>query len=91
MALYHHVHYFLNNFYNSGRARGKQEMFNHSHIKLRNVIKCTFGARFPILKGKLPYPFDAHTKIVIACIAIHIKDCYHMHYDTQFFSEIIYY
>ena len=64
MAPYRHVRYWLNDFRNSSQAKGKEEIFNQSHAKLRNVIECTFGvlkARFPILKQMPPYPFDAQT------------------------------
>ena len=64
MAPYRHVRYWLNDFRNSSQAKGKEEIFNQSHAKLRNVIERTFGVlkdHFPILKQMPPYPFDAQT------------------------------
>ena len=93
MAPYHHIRYWLYDFHDGGRARGKYEIVNHSHAKLRNVIERTFGvlkACFPILKRMLPYPFDTQTKIVIACIAIHnflrrlsVTDALFLEYDNE--------
>ena len=74
MAPYRQVRYWLGDFRNGGRANGKEEIFNHSHSKLRNVIERAFGvlkARFPILKRMSPYSFCTQKNIVIACIALH--------------------
>ncbi|KAH9801971.1 DDE Tnp4 domain-containing protein [Citrus sinensis] len=74
MAPYRHVRYWLGDFRSGGRARGREEIFNHARAKLRNVIERAFGvlkARFPILKRMVPYSFDTQRKIVVACMAIH--------------------
>ncbi|KAK3189010.1 hypothetical protein Dsin_028571 [Dipteronia sinensis] len=74
IAPYQQVRYWLGDFRNGGRANGKEEIFNHSHSKLRNVIERAFGvlkARFPILKRMSPYSFYTQKNIVIACIALH--------------------
>ncbi|XP_024043375.1 uncharacterized protein LOC112100031 [Citrus clementina] len=74
MAPYRHVRYWFGDFRSGGRARGREEIFNHAHAKLRNVIERAFGvlkARFPILKRMAPYSFDTQRKIVVACMAIH--------------------
>ncbi|KAH9733273.1 DDE Tnp4 domain-containing protein [Citrus sinensis] len=74
MAPYRHVRYWLGDFRSGGRARGREEIFNHAHAKLRNVIERAFGvlkARFLILKRMAPYSFDTQRKIVVACMAIH--------------------
>ena len=74
MAPYRQVRYWLGDFRNGGRANGKEEIFNHSHSKLRNVIERAFGvlkARFSILKRMSSYSFCTQKNIVIACIALH--------------------
>ncbi|KAK2657917.1 hypothetical protein Ddye_010969 [Dipteronia dyeriana] len=42
MAPYCHVCYWLKDFRNGGRARGKEEVFNYCHSRLRNVIERAF-------------------------------------------------
>ena len=74
MAPYRNVRYWLSDFRQSGGPRTKEELFNHAHAKLRNVIERTFGvlkARFSILKKMATYPFSVQRDIVIACAAIH--------------------
>ena len=74
MAPFHHVRYWLNDFRSGGRARGREEMFNHYHSRLRNVIERAFDvlkARFPILKRMAPYSFGMQRNTVIACKALH--------------------
>ncbi|KAH9774480.1 DDE Tnp4 domain-containing protein [Citrus sinensis] len=39
MAPYRHVRYWLGDFRSGGRARGREEILNHAHAKLRNVIE----------------------------------------------------
>ncbi|XP_042426229.1 uncharacterized protein LOC122014111 [Zingiber officinale] len=74
MSPHRNVRYWLGDFQRGGRARTKEELFNHAHAKLRNVIERTFGvlkARFPILDKMAPYHFRTQRDIVIACAAIH--------------------
>ncbi|KAK3212274.1 hypothetical protein Dsin_016980 [Dipteronia sinensis] len=74
MAPYRQVSYWLGDFRNGDRANGKEEIFNHSHSKLRNVIERAFGvlkARFPILKRMSLYSLYTQKYIVIACITLH--------------------
>ena len=53
-----------------------EEIFNHRHSSLRNVIERTFGVlkkRFPIISGmtKPFFPVDIVTKIILACCILH--------------------
>lgn len=60
--------------YSGGRPRMKEELFNHAHARLRNVIEHAFGvlkARLLILKRMATYPFRVQRDIVVACVAIH--------------------
>ena len=57
----------MSDFRSGGKARGKWEIFNQWHARLRNII-CAFGvvkARFPILKRMTPSSFTTQTKIVM--------------------------
>ncbi|XP_058069989.1 uncharacterized protein LOC131219044 [Magnolia sinica] len=74
MAPYRNVRYWLGDFRSGGRPTSKEEVFNHMHAKLRNVIERSFGvlkARFAILKRMAPYSFSTQRDIVIACITLH--------------------
>lgn len=60
MASYSNVRYWLADFRTGGRPGTKEELFNHAHARLENVIECAFGvlkARFPILRRMAIYPF----------------------------------
>ncbi|XP_050238396.1 uncharacterized protein LOC126687883 [Mercurialis annua] len=73
MAPYRNTRYWLSDFRND-RARTKEEIFNHAHARLRNVIERSFGvlkARFPILKTMPSYSFAVQRNIVIACVSVH--------------------
>lgn len=73
MTPYRSVQYCLSDF-QRGRPRTKEEMFNQSHAKLRNVIERAFGvlkAQFPILNKMASYPFYVQRNIVISCVEIH--------------------
>ncbi|KAJ9538100.1 hypothetical protein OSB04_030833 [Centaurea solstitialis] len=79
MTPYRNTRYWLVDFRRQ-RALTKEEMFNHAHAQLRNVIERAYGvlkARFPILKQMAPYPFHIQKDVVIACFAIHnfIRKC----------------
>ena len=74
MAPYRHIRYWLSDFRCGDKAKGKQEIFNQCHSRLRNVIERAFGvlkARFPILKMMPSYTFGTQRNIVVACIALH--------------------
>ncbi|XP_052625957.1 uncharacterized protein LOC128132975 [Lactuca sativa] len=73
MAPYRNTRYWLADF-RRNRALTKEEMFNHAHAQLRNIIERVYGVlkmRFPILKRMAPYPFPVQRDIVIACVAVH--------------------
>lgn len=49
MCPYRNTRYWLADFRRAGNARSKEEIFNRSHARLRNVIEIAFGvlkARF---------------------------------------------
>ena len=74
MAPYRNIRYWLSDFRSSGRVVGKEEIFNQSHARLKNVIECAFGvvnACFSILKRMTPYSFATQTKIVMTYFSIH--------------------
>ena len=53
-----------------------EEIFNHWHSSLRNVIKRTFGVlkkQFPIIFGMTEpfFPVDTVTEIILACFILH--------------------
>ncbi|KAJ4791508.1 nuclease [Rhynchospora pubera] len=56
------------------RYENGQELFNHRHAQLRNVVEKTFGilkGRFRLLKDMHQYKYDFQTDIVLACCVIH--------------------
>ena len=64
----------MSDFRSGGKARGKWEIFNQWHARLRNAIEHAFGVVkmcFPILKRMAPYAFTTQTKIVMTCFSIH--------------------
>ena len=74
LAPYRRERYHLRDFRDGGRPRGKQELFNHRHSSLRNIIERCFGvlkARFPILKLMPNYPVRRQRLIPNACCTIH--------------------
>ncbi|XP_050218414.1 uncharacterized protein LOC126669111 [Mercurialis annua] len=93
MAPYRNTRYWLSDFRNDRRARTKEEVFNHAHAKLRNVIERSFGvlkARFPILKTMPSYSFAVQRNIVIACVSVHnylrkmnVMDDFFEQFDTE--------
>ncbi|PKA48339.1 hypothetical protein AXF42_Ash020431 [Apostasia shenzhenica] len=51
-----------------------EELYNHRHASLRNVVERTFGIlklRFKLLAKMQSYPFAIQVKIVIACCVLH--------------------
>ncbi|XP_019442421.1 PREDICTED: uncharacterized protein LOC109347155 [Lupinus angustifolius] len=74
LAPFRKTRYHLRDFRDGGRPRGKQELFNHRHSSLRNVIERCFEvqkARFPILKMMSNYPVRRQRLIPNACCTIH--------------------
>ncbi|KAL0333131.1 UNVERIFIED_CONTAM: hypothetical protein Scaly_2214600 [Sesamum calycinum] len=60
---------------NDRRYRTPQDLFNHAHSRLRNVIERCFGVlkkRFPILQWGMPsYLLQHQVDLVIACCTLH--------------------
>ncbi|KAJ3696437.1 hypothetical protein LUZ61_000142 [Rhynchospora tenuis] len=80
LAPYRRVSYHMASFRDRARARGgyqydnAEELFNHRHAQLRNVVKRTFGIvknRFHILNDMLRFDFKTQVKIVAACCTLH--------------------
>ena len=75
MTPYRGVCYHLKEYLVRG-LENAEEIFNHRHSSLRNVIERTFGVlkkRFPIISGmtKPFFPVDIVTKIILACCILH--------------------
>ncbi|XP_059639204.1 protein ALP1-like [Cornus florida] len=54
--------------------RGREEVFNHTHSSLRNIIERSFGLlkmRFVILKAMPPYKFSTQVLIAMVCCTLH--------------------
>ncbi|KAL0438916.1 UNVERIFIED_CONTAM: hypothetical protein Slati_2374600 [Sesamum latifolium] len=76
LAPYRGTRYHLPEWRGQGRRyRTLQDMFNHAHSQLRNVIERAFGVlnkRFPILQWGMPsYLLNHQVDIVIACCTLH--------------------
>ena len=71
---YKETRYHLPEFRRGGRPHGKEELFNHAHSSLRNVIERCFGVlkkRFPILQQMPSFDFTKQMFIVVACMTCH--------------------
>ncbi|KAI0497482.1 hypothetical protein KFK09_020711 [Dendrobium nobile] len=56
------------------RYVAEQELFNHRHAQLRNVVERTFGIwkeRFQVLTHMRQFPISVQADIVIACAVLH--------------------
>jgi hypothetical protein len=74
LSPYKETRYHIPDFQRGGRAVGKEEMYNHVHSSLRNVIERSFGvlkARFPILRAMPSFSLQSQMFIVVACMTIH--------------------
>ncbi|KAL2228782.1 UNVERIFIED_CONTAM: hypothetical protein Sindi_1857900 [Sesamum indicum] len=76
LAPYRGTRYHLAEYRGHGRRyRTPQDLFNHVHSHLRNVIECCFGVlkkRFPILQWGMPsYLLQHQVDLVIACCTLH--------------------
>ncbi|CAL5402896.1 unnamed protein product [Camellia sinensis] len=66
--------YHLQEFNRRRCYHGPQELFNHRHSSLRNVIERTFGVlkqRFPLLRHMPRYDMVRQGPIVMACCVLH--------------------
>lgn len=60
MEPYRNVRYWLSDLVSGGCPIMEEELFNHAHVKLRNLIDRWFDvlkACFPIMKGMMSCPF----------------------------------
>jgi hypothetical protein len=74
LAPYRCTRYHLKEFSRENPINTPQELFNHRHSSLRNVIERTFGIlkqRFPILKHATSYQIKTQAHIVLACCILH--------------------
>ncbi|CAL5410713.1 unnamed protein product [Camellia sinensis] len=74
VAPYRGQKYHLQEFNRRRRYHGPQELFNHRHSSLRNVIERTFGVlkqRFPLLRHMPRYDMVRQGPIVMACYVLH--------------------
>ncbi|KAL7184101.1 hypothetical protein ACSBR2_026298 [Camellia fascicularis] len=80
--------YHLQEFYGRHYS-GPNELFNHRHLSLRNVIERIFGAlkkRFPILRSMPNYMSTRQGPLVITCCVVH--NWIHLHVAMNpFFME----
>ncbi|XP_059639565.1 protein ALP1-like [Cornus florida] len=66
--------YHFQEYRRSRPPRGREEVFNHRHSSLRNIIERCFGLlkiRFAILKAMPPYKFSTQVLIIMACYTLH--------------------
>ena len=75
IAPYRGVRYHLKE-YSARGPENAEELFNHRHSSLRNVIERTFGVlkkRFPIISGMTEpfFPVDTVSEIILACCILH--------------------
>ncbi|KAJ4764602.1 nuclease [Rhynchospora pubera] len=93
LAPYRRVCYHLGTFRDRARSQGEyrydtpQELFNHRHAQLRNVVERTFGVvknRFHILKDMSQFNFDTQIQIVGACCTLHNFIKHHDASDEMF-------
>jgi DDE superfamily endonuclease len=58
----------------ASRYLSPEDLFNHKHAQLRNIVEKTFGVvkkRFKILQFMRPYNYKRQCRIVIACCILH--------------------
>jgi DDE superfamily endonuclease len=58
----------------ANRYLSPEDLFNHKHAQLRNIVEKTFGVvkkRFKILQFMRPYDYKRQCKIIIACCILH--------------------
>jgi hypothetical protein len=66
--------YHLQDFRLHGQPNGQEEVFNHAHSSLRDVIECFFGVwkqRWRILQNMFVYLYKTQVEIVVASMALH--------------------
>jgi hypothetical protein len=71
--------------------RTKEELFNHRHSSLRNVIERTFGVlkkRFPLLVNMTCFDFQFQTTLVMCAMILHNFIRIHQQYEDEYYNEI---
>ncbi|KAL1200342.1 Protein ALP1-like [Cardamine amara subsp. amara] len=75
LAPFRSTRYHLQDFRGQGKDPVNQnELFNHRHSSLRNVIERIFGifkSRFLIFKSAPPFPYKTQAELVLACAVLH--------------------
>ncbi|XP_059633010.1 uncharacterized protein LOC132275789 [Cornus florida] len=74
LALFRGHTYHFQEYRKTRQPRGREEVFNHRHSSLRNIIERCFGLlkmRFAILRVIPPYKFSTQVLIVMACCTLH--------------------
>lgn len=75
LAPFRNTRYHLQDFRGQGKDPVNQnELFNHRHSSLRNVIERIFGifkSRFLIFKYAPPFPYKTQAELVLACVVLH--------------------
>ena len=74
LAPYKGQTYHLPEFRLRRKPTGKEEMFNHAHSSLRNVIERSFGVlkqKWRILRDVPQYKIASQTMIISACMTLH--------------------
>ncbi|XP_033131942.1 putative nuclease HARBI1 [Brassica rapa] len=75
LAPFRSTRYHLQDFKGQGKDPVNQnELFNHRHSSLRNVIERIFGifkSRFLIFKSAPPFPYKTQAELVLACVVLH--------------------
>ncbi len=85
------VRYHLKEYY-ARAPQNPEELFNHRHSSLQNVIERTFGVlkkRFPIIGGDTEpyYSFEVMIEIVLACCILH-NYLMEVDIDEQLIAEV---
>lgn len=73
------------------KPQNKEELFNHRHSSLRNVIERIFGVlkkRFPLLVCMHSYPFTVQQDLVECAMIFHNFIRHQQRYDDQFYENL---
>jgi hypothetical protein len=74
LAPYKGQKYHITEFQNAGQPIGLNELFNHDHSSLRNVIERSFGVlkmKWRILLKMPSYSMEKQLNIIITCMTLH--------------------
>jgi hypothetical protein len=87
LAPYKGQRYHVPEWRNGPPPNGEQELFNHLHSSLRNVVERTFGVqkmKWRILLKMPTYPMDKQKMIVVATMCLHNFICENSALDEDF-------